>query len=441
MAEKRKLRILVLSEPAWAEENNTGNTLSNFFTGFPAEFANIYFRPGKPNNRLCHRYFQVTDYMVLEHLLKRKPVGITWEDDENAVETEDYEINESTSESFDQKARKHNSFYGMLMRELAWKLTTVDNKAMYSFIADFQPDVIYAPVYGNLRMTRIFSRIQERTGLPMVSLISDDHYFPEPVKRTPLRLWYHYALQKSLKKMFLHIDYFLTMTQEQADAYEPLYGKPLDVIKKSAVIPYRAHVKHDVLRLIYGGGIYFGREETLIQVTAAVKELNAHGHRYELHIFSGSNVTTEHLSVLNDRVNSFFEGKISYPELLKEYQNSDIAVHAEGFDVESIEQVKLSFSTKIIDCLQSGAPVLCIADESSAGARYLEREHSAVIVHDPSQIAEGIQEIDSHYDYWQKRAFECLEKNHSHEHNLEHLSAIFDSLMQEKSCHENSSDQ
>ena len=122
-------------------------------------------------------------------------------------------------------------------------------------------------------------------------------------------------------------------------------------------------------------------------------------------------------------------------------QNSDIAVHAEGFDVESIEQVKLSFSTKIIDCLQSGAPVLCIADESSAGARYLEREHSAVIVHDPSQIAEGIQEIDSHYDYWQKRAFECLEKNHSHEHNLEHLSAIFDSLMQEKSCHENSSDQ
>ena len=55
MAEQRKLRILVISEPAWAEENNTGNTLSNFFTGFPAEFANIYFRPGMPHNSLCHR--------------------------------------------------------------------------------------------------------------------------------------------------------------------------------------------------------------------------------------------------------------------------------------------------------------------------------------------------------------------------------------------------
>ena len=423
MAEQRKLRILVLSEPAWAEENNTGNTLSNFFTGFPAEFANIYFRPGEPHNSLCRRYFQVTDYMVLQHLLKRRKIGRAWETGSAGTES-----TENDSDSFDQKARKHNSFYGMLARELAWKMAKVDNDALYAFIADFQPDIIYAPVYGNLRMTRIFSRIKDRTGLPMVSLISDDHYFPEPDKKTPLRIWYHHALQKNLRKMFRRIDCFLTMTQEQADAYEPLYGKKMEVIKKSAVIPYQAHVKQPLIRLIYGGGIYFGREETLVKLAGAIQKLNEHGHRYELHIYSGSEISEQNMAVLNDRRNSFVEGKISYPRLLQEYQNSDIAVHAEGFDADSIKKVKLSFSTKIIDCLQSGAPVLCIADESSAGARYLEREHAAVIVHDPAGIADGIKELDENYSYWQKQAYDCLERNHSHECNLKRLETIFDSL-------------
>ena len=435
MSEGRKLRILVLSEPAWAEENNTGNTLSNFFSGFPAEFANIYFRPGEPHNSLCHRYFQVTDYMVLEHLLKHRKIGRMFEIQEK---TEDKKAEEkaeetvSSSDSFDQKARKHNSFYGLLLRELAWKMAKVDNDALYAFIDEFQPDVIYAPVYGNLRMTRIFSRIKDHTGLPMVSLISDDHYFPEPAKKTPLRLWYHHALQKNLKKMFRRIDCLLTMTQEQADAYEPIYGKPLEVIKKSAVISYQAHEKQPVIRLIYGGGIYFGREETLVKLAEAVKKLNEARHRYELYIYSGNTVSEEHMRVLNDRKNSFFMGKISYPQLLQEYHRSDIAVHAEGFDAESIEKVKLSFSTKIIDCLQSGSPVLCIADESSAGARYLERENAAVVVHDPTKIEEGIRELDEHYEIWQKRAYDCLEKNHSHAHNLERLEQIFNGVVREK---------
>ena len=432
MAEQRKLRILVLSEPAWAEENNTGNTLSNFFTGFPAEFANIYFRPGEPHNSLCHKYFQVTDYMVLQNLLKHKKIGRAWETGEPDQQNSSDTTEETSSDSFDAKARKHNSFYGMLARELAWKMAKVDNDALYAFIDDFQPDVIYAPVYGNLRMTRIFSRIKDRTGLPMVSLISDDHYYPEPVKKTPLRIWYHHALQKNLKKMFARIDCFLTMTQEQADAYEPIYGKPLEVIKKSAVIPYQAHEKQPVLRLIYGGGIYFGREETLVQLAQVIQKLNEHGHCYELHIYSRSPVSEKNMRILNDRKNSFFEGKISYSQLLQEYQNSDIAVHAEGFEAESIEKVKLSFSTKIIDCLQSGAPVLCIADESSAGARYLEREHAAVVVHDPKHIKDGIKELDDHYSYWQKQAYDCLERNHSHERNLKRLEEIFDSLAERK---------
>jgi hypothetical protein len=424
--EKRPLRILVLSEPAWAEENNTGNTLSNLFRDFPAEFANIYFRPQKPHNSICHHYYQVTDYMVLEHLLKRKPIGRRFEGDGSQEQEKD------ASEQFDAQARHHVNFYTSLFRELAWKMTRVDTENMYRFIEDFHPDLIYAPVYGNLRMTRVFSRIKDHTGLPMVSLISDDHYYPKPHPKTPLRMWYHAMLQKSLVKMMRRIDLFYTMTDEQAEAYEPLYGRPIRVIKKSAVIPYQKHTRNEVLQILYGGGIYFGREETLVDTARAVRNLNKDHKQAQLHIYSGSPVSKEAMAVLNDGENSFFEGQVSYGDLLKAYQHCDLALHVEGFDAGSMAKVSMSFSTKIIDCLQSGAPVLCVADESSAGARYLEKEKAAVVVHRPEEIQQGIQEILDHYDQWQEAAHRCLMRNHDPSANRERLERDFRELIKER---------
>ena len=63
-------------------------------------------------------------------------------------------------------------------------------------------------------------------------------------------------------------------------------------------------------------------------------------------------------------------------------------------------------------------------------AHYLETEQAAVVVHAPSQISEGIQEIDRDYDLWQQRAYACLERNHSHQRNLERLEAIFNTLVE-----------
>ncbi len=76
---------------------------------------------------------------------------------------------------FDVKARRHRGFYATLLRELAWKVTKTNTDSMYRFIDAFHPDLIYAPIYGNLCICCITFAIQSHTHLPMVSLISDDH--------------------------------------------------------------------------------------------------------------------------------------------------------------------------------------------------------------------------------------------------------------------------
>ncbi len=45
-------------------------------------------------------------------------------------------------------------------------------------------------------------------------------------------------------------------------------------------------------------------------------------------------------------------GPRSYDEIKHIMHEADVVLHVESFDEKSIETVKYSFSTKIIDCLQ-----------------------------------------------------------------------------------------
>ena len=70
-----KLRILILSSEVWQDGTNGGNVLTNIFQGFDAEFAQIYCSPGVPQNEICTKYYQMTDSMVINNLLKRTQIG------------------------------------------------------------------------------------------------------------------------------------------------------------------------------------------------------------------------------------------------------------------------------------------------------------------------------------------------------------------------------
>ena len=410
MKQNRALRILVISDPPWAEENNTGNTLSNLFRNVHAEFANLYFRAGIPHNDLCRYYYQVTDYQIMQRWLKGKAVGRSFTM-EALKENKAFE----KDTSFDVKARRHRGFYTTLLRELAWKVTKTDTDSMYRFIDAFHPDLIYAPIYGNLHMLRIMFAIQSHTHLPMVSLISDDHYFRQLKKTAFLERGYQHALKRSLRRLLKHISCLYTMSEEQAKAYGGLYGKPLKIMRKNAFVPYVRHPKHVPLKILYAGGLYLGREKTLIEVAQAVKRLNHGEHHFELHIYTNA---AEHKvnTLLNDHVNSFLHEGIPYRQLIEKYRDCDIALHAEGFDEVDAEVAKMSFSTKILDCLQSGAPVLCIAPKKNAGAEYLRREQAALIC-SLKDIESSLQELDTHYEKWQKAAYQCLKKNHDAQKN------------------------
>ena len=71
------MRILVLSNEVWNDKINGNNVTTNWFEGMKAEFANIYASPEAPYNTCCEKYFQITDTMMLNSIIKGLKAGKT----------------------------------------------------------------------------------------------------------------------------------------------------------------------------------------------------------------------------------------------------------------------------------------------------------------------------------------------------------------------------
>ena len=60
------MRILVISNTPWSNDNSFGNSFSNIFEGIPdIEVANIACRPGHPTSYLVKKYFQITEKSLI----------------------------------------------------------------------------------------------------------------------------------------------------------------------------------------------------------------------------------------------------------------------------------------------------------------------------------------------------------------------------------------
>ena len=74
-------------------------------------------------------------------------------------------------------------------------------------------------------------------------------------------------------------------------------------------------------------------------------------------------------------------------------KNADIVLHVESFEEKQKELVKYSFSTKIIDCLQSGNVVLGIGPSNIASIEYLKKIDGAFVIDDMDNIFDSISKI------------------------------------------------
>ena len=139
------MNILVISRECWRSDSNEGNVLTSLFSGQPFEFANIYCKPGLPDNPVCGRSFQLTDRMALANVLHKTPMGMVVEPEQKGG-PDGISPAEKENSVFYDFFRRHNLEIFYSARELLWRMADFAGKPLKEFIRAFQPDLIFAPL-------------------------------------------------------------------------------------------------------------------------------------------------------------------------------------------------------------------------------------------------------------------------------------------------------
>lgn len=414
------MRILVVSGEVWRDDTNGGNVLSNIFKGFDAEFSQIYCNPGEPQNNLCKHYYQMTESQAMRAFLKRRPIGkeIKYDDYPSGKDGENIET--------EQKNKKPSFFYRHPLgifhfaRDFLWNTAKWKNDKLKKFLDNANPDIIFAPCYGSPFMLKLTRFVQKYTGKKVISYISDDAYTLKQFRLSPYFWIRRFWTRRQMRKTFPLYSLCYTMTETQKRQCEKDFNANMKILRKTAdlsKIPEKTTV-NSPLKLVYAGGIYLNRWKTLKEIVKALKEINSDGVKATLDIYTANILTKRQEKALNDNVNSFVHKSVSLDALKEIYENSDIAIHAESFSLKNRLAVRMSFSTKIIDCLASGCAVMAICDKLQGGYEYLEREDAAICVSDPKMLKNTILGLINNPDKiiaYAQKARDLVKRNHLEE--------------------------
>ena len=184
-------------------------------------------------------------------------------------------------------------------------------------------------------------------------------------------------------------------------------------------IPDKINVKSPI-RIVYAGGIYLNRWKTLGNVADAIRRINHNGSKIRMDIYTGNVCSPVIKKKLHDGVNTFLHSAVAQNELREIYHNSDIALHVESFDLKNRLAVRMSFSTKIVDCLASGCAVMAICDVKQGGMVYLKENDAAICVSDQREIYNILNKLSGNPDqivYYANKAKACCVRNHDKEKN------------------------
>ena len=409
------MKILIISKEAWRDEQNGGNVLTNMFSHFSdSEFAQIYCNEQEPNNAICRNYYQMSDRMMVNNILHRTKVGRKMI--YNRVPT----VTMATNESYRKMASWIGGNLKRIVRELVWHLAKWDESEIISYAKEFNPDVIFAPCYGNHYMQKLTILVHEELNVPVISYISDDFYTNKQFRFSPVFWVNHYSL-------------VYTMTNEQKEQCERDFGANMKILRKNGQFgsQYLKKTVNFPIRLVYAGGIYLDRWKTLRVLADAIRAINVDGVKMVLDIYTNNPLNDKMQQAINDGVSSRVHKAVSMAELMEIYHHSDVALHAEAFDVTNRHIVRMSFSTKIIDCMDSGCAVMAICDEKQAGGAYLRRNGCAICINNLSEVAHVLKDILENPQVlieFQHKAFDVGRKYHLQENITRDLIQDFESI-------------
>ena len=409
------MRILILSNYPWKNNNSFGNTYSSIFSGVhDTEIAHIYMYSGIPDSvPNVTRYYQILERDVMKSVFKRsmrvgKRVAIDRE--VNVLERETNRTKESNTSyskllSF---GRKHHWHLLLWARELAWKYGMVDFDGLMAFVRDFNPDIFFLPFSNVFFTNRLALYIKDHYDVPMVMEMAMDHYSLHRISFNPLFWIDRFAKRRMIRKVAKKSEHIFVVSTRLKQLLEKDLGIPCTVLYKTpdsnrSIKPY---VFSDAtVSFLFTGNIFSNRWKSLAMLA---KELKKHGFGH-LSVYTASPITRSIKRALEVEGYSNVYPAVSQMEVIKLQNEADVLVHAEGFDEYNKSLVRCAISTKIMDYLSVGRCILAIGPPDIASIEYLSENNVALIAKNEEELSRIITLIQRNRQVIEEYAKKGLE--------------------------------
>lgn len=420
------MKILVISRNAWDDTNAIGNTLSNFLTGIKdVEFAGIYFRSSSPRNNLCKKYYRTTETEVLKNWFTPHKNGKSF--------VLDASIANSVEDSAARKEKKIVKFIRNRELKIAYKLSDYIwyrkkwiNENLKKFVEDFNPDLIVTFVKSAPQYYLTIKYLRDNFKIPLFTWIADDEYTmlkKNGAKREIENL--RYILRESA--------FVAGCSQEVCDYYNEIFGCQATPLYKGCDLS--VHTKKetsDRITLVYAGNLLYGRLEIINLISNVVEKLAKDGKKLSFEVYSNTELSAnEQRMYFGDKQFTKYMGRRDYAFIKKRLSESNLVLHVESFDDDQVLKTKYSFSTKIIDYLQSGSVLLAVGPSNVASMKYISKIPGAYVITDTSSLEEKIKDVlDSSSSFSEREADmrEFAKCNHDCVLVSEKIQKIFDTI-------------
>jgi len=406
------MRIIVLSNNPWSNNNSFGNTFSNLFQGMPdIKIANIYCKHGIPQNHIVDHHFQITEKMLIKNYLARKNLsGREIFQDCNAERLEHKE------RIIVDYARKKRWMIFFWLREIIWAFGRWKSPELISFITRFNPDIIFKPLYSSVYMSKIALFVKGYTRKPMVCYATDDVYTWHQFSLSPL-----YWIDRLIKRKFIRdvvkqCEMLYVISDAQKEEYGKCFGKPCKILTKGAEFdrPLYKSCLNDPLKFVFTGNVSAGRWKSLALIGDSLEKINKNGIRAILYIFTETPFSKKMLHRLQSRSIRVMN-PVPAREIQSIHADADVLVHVESFSLKDRLVVRHSFSTKLVDYFHAARCVFAVAPPDVASMCYLLKNDSAVVAtseHDVIIQLRHIIENPKVVHQYARKAWSCGKKNH-----------------------------
>ena len=416
------MRILLITDEEWNDAVFGNNVLSNWFSGFDAEFAQIYCSPGLPYNAICERYFQITDTQMVRSLLGPHKSGCRVSRPETAIAVEASKRNAQRQGHY-KWLKKLSVFIHtpmMLLRDAIWRYGRYDTAKLLSFVEEFNPDIVFCPRFITPKLMRLEKMVSGMTNAPFVAFTADNEASLNHYSWSPLYWLRAWMIHRSFGKHIKLYKHYFTFSEEQAQDYHRQYGLPTTTLYKCGQFSESFETKtvSSPVKMVYAGRMYCNRWQTLAAVGKALELVNEEEERIVLDIFTTEALTKKQRKVFEALKHVNVHPAITPVQLAEEYRNADIALHVESFDKHNRSATRYSFSTKIIDLMASTCAIMAICWERHAGYQYLKAHDAAFCVSSYDDIAPMLRQIcerPSCIGEYARKAWQCGREYHSQE--------------------------